>query len=50
MNGQDVVAVSVAVLVPLTTAFAGVLSLIVQDWRQRLDRLTRQVQAPGPAD
>ncbi len=42
MNGQDFVAVAVAVLVPLATAFAGVLTLIVQDWRQRKSRADRR--------
>lgn len=42
MNGQDVVAVFVAVLVPLVTALAGVLSLLVQDWRLRRSRADRR--------
>jgi hypothetical protein len=35
MSAQEVVAVTVAVLVPVVTAVAGVVSLLVQDWRVR---------------
>lgn len=42
MGAQDVVAVSVAVLVPLVTAAAGVVSLMVQDRRMRRSRAGRR--------
>ncbi|WP_261574158.1 hypothetical protein [Frankia gtarii] len=45
MNGQDFVAVAVALLVPLATAFAGVLTVVVQDWRQRKSRADRRRMA-----
>lgn len=39
---ENVVAVSVAILVPLATALAGVLSLLLQDWRLRRSRADRR--------
>jgi hypothetical protein len=42
MSAQDVAAVAVAVLVPVVTAVAGVVSLLVQDWRVRRSREGRR--------